>query len=305
MTKRDSRVAWSRFWADGGAGPESGCLPNALKAMDAVQREVWQGFAKSLAKGARVLDLATGDGLVLGKMKASRPDLKLTGVDSSPVLPASRHGIKLRAGIDMERLPFADGSFDAVTSQFGFEYGDWERAAAEVSRVLKPNGKLQLVVHYRDGPIVAHNLPLGQALGWAVREAGYLEKARALVRARARARLPTPPLFRSAPAEARQRFPKQPVAEEFLTAVLQTLVLSFNAPPAEALEVLQQLEDRAGNQLARIESLMGAACDSDELERLVGHLAGAGLEIAPPDTISEDANAAPFAWLLCGSKPAD
>jgi SAM-dependent methyltransferase len=303
MKGRDSREAWGRFWADGGAGPESGCLPNALKAMDSVEREVWQGFAKRLAKGARVLDLATGDGLVLGKMKAGRPDLKLTGVDSSPVLPLGRHGIKLRAGIDMEQLPFADRSFDAVTSQFGFEYGEWQRAAAEVSRVLKPGGKLQFVVHYRDGPIVAHNLPLGEALEWAVREAGYLEKARALVRARAKARLPTPPLFRSAPADARRRFPGQPVAEEFLTAVLQTLVLSYNAPPAEALEVLQQLEDRAANQLGRIESLMGAACDSDEVERLVGHLAEAGLEIATPRTISEGPNTAPFAWLLSGAKP--
>lgn len=303
MSARDSRRAWATFWSDGGAGPESGCLPNALQTIDAVQRTAWQQFASELSKGARVIDLATGDGAVLGKLRAVRPDCKLLGVDSSPVLPPQPPGIKLRTGIMIESLPFPNESFDAVTSQFGYEYGETDRVAAEVHRVLKPGGKFQFVVHYREGPILAHNLPLREALSWAVHASGYLDKARVFAKARAKVDLPTPAQFRMAPAEARQRFPAQPIAEEFLSAVLQTLELSRHARAKEVLEVLQMLQDRAENQIGRVDSLERAARNVEQLNSLVHELVAAGLVVETSGTLSERAGDRPFAWLLKGSKP--
>lgn len=305
MSRPDNREAWSRFWADGGAGPESGCLPKALETMDEAQRELWQSFAGELRRGAHVLDLATGDGLVLGKMRAIRGDLKLTGVDSSPVLPPARKGLRLRAGVAMESLPFRDASFDAVTSQFGVEYGEARRVAEEVGRVLRPGGVLQFVIHYRDGPILAHNLPLRAAMRWAAQESGYVEKARAFVRARKVARLPTPPHFRTAPGEARRRFPGQPGAEEFLAAIFQTLELSRNARIGEALEVLQTLEERALNQIARVDALEGAARDRAGLTALMEDFEAAGLSLSSPGEVRERGVETPFAWLVRGRRPAE
>lgn len=303
MSNSDSREAWGQFWAAGGAGPASGCLPNAEKLIDEVQQRVWAHFARMLPRSAKVLDLATGDGVVLAKMKSVRRDLKLLGIDSSPVLPPSRQGLKLKPGVPMEELPFGDKSFDAVTSQFGFEYGRTDKVASEVQRVLRPGGALQFVVHYRDGPILAHNRPRRAALAWASRESGYLQKAKAFVRLRHTSSLPTPPLFRHAAEDAKSRFPKQPVAAEFLTAIFQTLEFSRHVQSVSALGVLEELEAKAQNEIARVDSLEGAACDVDGMARIVSELEAAGLNIDAPTQVRESELRSPFAWLLTGRKP--
>lgn len=293
-------AAWSSFWAAGGAGPESGCLPHALKGIDAAQRRVWEDTARTLPKGAKVLDLATGDGAVLGKLRRARADLRLVGVDSSPVLPRAPKGMTLRTGVAMEALPFAEGSFDQVTSQFGFEYGDTVRTAREIARVLKPGGKLTLILHHAQGPILAHNLTRASRLDWALNQSHLLARARALVAARRLARLPTPALFKSAPAEARARFGPGSVGEEFVTAILQTLELGANSPPEESLEVLQTLQNRAGNELARISALSRAACDRARIDELTAQLTAAELTMTRPGLLHEIGPEPAFAWLLGG-----
>lgn len=297
-----SEGAWSSFWAAGGAGPESGRLPNALKAIDAAQRQVWEETAFVLHKGAGVLDLASGDGAVLGKMQRARPDLKLIGIDSSSTLPKAPKGISLRSSISMEALPFADAGFDQVTSQFGFEYGDTAAVAREISRVLRPKGRVRMIVHHRSGPILAHNIPRREALKWASSRDNYLGKARALALARAQARLPTPDLFRHAPGEAQRRFPTEPVAAEFLAAIRETLERSRDRPYAEALEVLGALEDKAANEIARIDSLAAAARDRSGIDLLVAQLRSTGLKIQPAAELFEQKGVAPFGWLVSGQK---
>lgn len=297
-----SQAAWSEFWAAGGAGPESGCLPNALKAIDAEQREVWEEVAQALPKGARVLDLATGDGAVLGKMRRRRPDLKLVGVDSSPTLPPSPKGMSLRAGVAMEALPFGEAGFDQVTSQFGYEYGVTARIASEVARVTKRGGGIALIVHHADGPILAHNLARRTGLEWAVVSSNLLPRARALVAARRLAGLATPGAFKAAPAEARARFGTGSVAEEFVTAILQTLELGRAAPPSQSIDVLRTLESRASNELARVSALAGAACDRGRIDQIMSQLHAAGFAMNDVRVLLEEGGKAPFAWLLHGTK---
>jgi SAM-dependent methyltransferase len=297
-----SEAAWSDFWTGGGAGPESGCLPKGLARIDAVQRQVWAEIAAPLRKGGRVLDLATGDGAVLGKIRSSRTDLKLTGVDSAARLPPGPKGAVLQAGIAMERLPFPDRSFDLVTSQFGYEYGDRAAIAREVARVLAPAGRLAFIVHHADGPILAHNLARRAGLGWAVVDSGLLAQAKALVRARALAPLPTPPRFRQAPAEARRLYPGQSVAEEFVTAVLQSLELGRAHPTLAQLEALDELEARGRNEMARIDALAGAACTQADIEAIEQVLQAAGLTLEPRRELRETGGSVPFAWLLTGRR---
>lgn len=65
------------------------------------------------------------------------------------------HNIEFRLG-DVERLPFADASFDIVTSRYSAHH--WphpERALHELARVLRPGGQLLL------GDVVAPDEPTG------------------------------------------------------------------------------------------------------------------------------------------------
>jgi SAM-dependent methyltransferase len=297
-----SEAAWADFWSGSGAGPESGCLPDGLRRIDAVQSRIWAGVVRPLARKARVLDLATGDGAVLGKIGKARGDLKLIGVDSSPVLPAGPKAARLMPGVTMEALPFPDGSFDLVTSQFGFEYGDTKRIAAEVRRVLREGGNFAFIIHHADGAIVAHNRGRSEALRWAARESGLLDKAAAVANSRKLVQLPTPRHFRDAPIEARRRFPRQSVAEEFATAVLQTLDMGSRHPPGESLQNLATLRGKAINEIARIEALCAAARDNRQIARLADQLKSAGLTAQAPVTLHEQEDGRPFAWLITGSR---
>lgn len=295
-----AREAWASFWKSSGGSGEGGCLPCALGAIDATQSATWEVFARRLPRGARVLDLGSGNGVVLTKMRRVRPDLKLTGVDSSPHLPPPPKGVSLKAGVAIEELPYPASSFDAVTAQFGYEYGHTAQAAPEVARVLKPRGLLQFMMHRRDGPILAHNLSRREAIEWALAPGGWLEKARALVGARAVARLPTPPAFHQAPLEARRQFPHQNVAAEIVTAIVQLLDLDFRTPGAGAAAALRELEVKARHEMARIDSLDRAACDADRVDEIIRELRSSGLEVDAPQELADRQSGRPFAWLVSG-----
>lgn len=300
MTGTRSEGAWSDFWQAGGAGPESGCLPRALRGIDAAQRRVWQDAVRPLRRRARVLDLATGDGAVLGKILSLRSDLDLVGVDSAATLPRGPKGAALRAKVPMEKLPFGDNAFDLVTSQFGFEYGDTAAAGREVARVLREDGRFHFLIHHAEGPIVAHNQSRCGSLQWAVMESGLLQKARALVKARSTTDLPTPPSFQAAPAEARRLFADQGVSAEFAMAIFQTLEMGRRAPLSESLEVLQALEDKVCNEMERIEALRAAARDASQIAQLAEELRSVGLEVERPIPVHETGREKPFAWHLHG-----
>lgn len=291
-----TRGVWDGYWAGDGGG----CLPQADRTFGPLLEALWREFARTLAPGARVLDLATGNGIVLRLLAAGAPRLDLTGVDSAATLPPAPTGIKLKAGVAMEKLPFPAARFDAVTSQFGIEYGDSEASAAEAARVLKPGGVFRFVVHRSEGPIVTHNAARREALAWARHDSFILDRARQLARGRLLARLPTPVSFRAAVDEARRRFPQQPAATEFQAAVLQTLDMGARHPPGETLEVLAELERRADGELGRLAALAGAARDADAAMALAQKLRDADLEAADPVPVG--AGDAAFAWQLEGAR---
>lgn len=98
--------------------------------------------------GQAVLDVACGTGVV--SVTAARTGAKVSGLDLSPVLiERGAHNAAI-AGVpvdfkegDAEALPYADGAFDVVVSQFGHMFAPRpEVAIAEMLRVLKPGGRI-------------------------------------------------------------------------------------------------------------------------------------------------------------------
>src|SRR3569832_1381325 len=172
--------AWDRFWTRDQKVAGGGCLPSGQNLVDQVQRECWREFARDLPRGAKMLDLGTGDGRVMRWLAEIRSDLKLLGVDQAPRLPPAPKHTRSRGDVDIAALPFGDASFDAVTSQFGFEYADTAAAADELARVLRSGGRFQLIVHHAGGPIVSHNAARLEGLIWAARDSGLIARARAL-----------------------------------------------------------------------------------------------------------------------------
>ncbi|HSV62480.1 MAG TPA: ubiquinone/menaquinone biosynthesis methyltransferase, partial [Chthoniobacterales bacterium] len=92
-----------------------------------------------------VLDLATGSGDLALAVHHRLPEAKITAADfSREMLEIARNkGVANTVVADALRLPFADASFDVVTVAFGLRnMADWDRALAELARVLRSAGHL-------------------------------------------------------------------------------------------------------------------------------------------------------------------
>lgn len=294
-----TRNPWADYWATRQPTGQSGCLPQGAAATIAVLEKVWLKFAAALPASGTVLDLATGDGAVLRKLASIQPKLRLTGIDSSPFLPPAPPGICLRANVPMEALPFSNARFDAVTSQFGIEYGDTSRIAVEVARVLKPRGQACFVVHHSESVVLSHNLGRRQALAWASGESLMLDRARQLAGSGALAQLGIPTAFIEAVDDARRLHPNQSVAAEFTAAIAQTLGSSRHLPTSETLARLSSLEERARDEIGRIDALARAVCDKATAEAIADQFRGAGISFEEPLVLME-AEERPLAWLLKG-----
>jgi len=106
--------------------------------------------AVDLRSGERVLDVAGGNGNA--SLAAARRFAEVTCTD---YVPALLERARLRAEADhlpiqvqtadAEALPFPDASFDVVLSTFGVMFTpDQEKAAAEIARVCRPDGRIGL-----------------------------------------------------------------------------------------------------------------------------------------------------------------
>jgi SAM-dependent methyltransferase len=113
--------------------------------------EEWGRRLVGLRPGARVLDLACGAGRHLRAMEAL--GIRAVGADLSPDLlaEARTRGSRCITRCDMRRLPFRDGSFEAVAlffSSFGYFDSEAEDAGVlrEAARVVAPEGGLLLEI---------------------------------------------------------------------------------------------------------------------------------------------------------------
>jgi SAM-dependent methyltransferase len=147
------REAWTAFWREPTSRLQ--CLGGAPEITRAL-RDRWSAFAAPLPANARVLDIGCGAGAAARSLIAARPDLRITGLDFARV-PAGGPQMRLLSDTPMESMPFADASFDAAISQFGFEYGRTHKTARELARVLAPGGAFLLLVHHAESSIVATN----------------------------------------------------------------------------------------------------------------------------------------------------
>lgn len=131
--KAAQREGWGLF-----APLEAITIPSAFRLVE---------FAE-VKKGQHVLDVACGTGVVA--VTAARMGAEVKGLDLSPVLlerarwnaEVAQCEIEFKEG-DVEQLPYVDGSFDVVLSQFGHMFAPRPLVAiTEMLRVLKPQGRI-------------------------------------------------------------------------------------------------------------------------------------------------------------------
>ena len=150
---RDYIFPTGRAWA------EDLDYPEELARVPELAVESFAGVANPfslgrLEPGERVLDLGSGagtDSLVAAQMVGAEG--RVTGIDMTPAMLAKARAAAAELGIanvefvegEIERLPFADASFDVVISNGVVDLvPDKDAVFGEVFRVLAPGGRIQI-----------------------------------------------------------------------------------------------------------------------------------------------------------------
>jgi len=164
---------WEGFWR---STREAAAYRSGAPQQAALE-QFWGGFFERtlpLFPGARILDLACGNGVVArGALQSARtaglPPVMVCGLDRSAAgLTDLRRRLPAVFAVngDVLKIPFRDGVFAIVTSQFGLEYAGLS-AVAEAARLVAPGGVLAAVLHLKGGGIYnecQNNLLAMQAL---------------------------------------------------------------------------------------------------------------------------------------------
>ena len=146
---------------------------------------------QALGPGSAVLEAGCGR---TSRLRGYRDRIdRLVGVDLDKPGGASNEFVDEFVVADLcGTLPFADGTFDLVYSNFVVEHlerpGD---AFAEWYRVLKPGGSVVVVTSNRSNPLMAAARVLPQGLRTAVKGRGPGAEARDVFPARYRANTPS------------------------------------------------------------------------------------------------------------------
>ena len=303
---------WSRFWERGTVTTFEGHFAGNY---DGEIAAFWHSALEPLDDGAVVVDLATGNGAVALLIAAWAREhgrrFSITGLDSAtidparvraarPELAADLDAIALIGGTPLEATGLDDASVDLVTSQYGYEYGDTAAGSREAARILRPGGRLAMIVHHADSAI------LRQAREGLAQVAFCLEQERFLHLAERMVKLfralkpggtgpgglhwsPGAVKVRESLLDAAERIERRaqtPAAREadagfieFLLPSVMQLVERSREPDAKTLErALAGLRAEAETYRLRMADLTSAAQDAAGIERISGEFANAGFQ---------------------------
>ena len=127
----------------------------------------------AVSRGDRVLEVGPGTGALMRQLaRRAGAGCEITGVDINAFFLKEAQILAEEAGLpsklrwqfgSAESLPFEDETFDAVYSVTVLEECDADRALAEMHRVLRPGGRVGVIIRATDAPYF-WNLDLPEAV---------------------------------------------------------------------------------------------------------------------------------------------
>ncbi len=278
---RKSNTGWRHYWRENRL---AACVPGNPDAAAGIEAH-WTGFFAQLPAGSRVLDIATGNGVLLvwaaRAARAAGRELSLTGVDLADIDPARfvpDHLADLAAArfignTAAEALPFADGSFDVVVSQYGLEYAALEPALSEAARVLVPGGQLRWLAHGGDSAVVAEGRARLADIDLLLASEGPFAAMKSYVAARGRGRKvkratrELTEALRSAQAHCAAN-PPAALVHQLCGGILETANQLEKYYPADVEHWLQENLKRLRGQRQRTRDLLSASLSAERVARV-------------------------------------
>lgn len=314
--------AWDSYWqhmqsVQSQGGPQDSALAQFWS-------ETFDRVLVDARHNLQVLDVGCGSGVlarftsVFGGARAPGVIPRVWGLDYSHAALASVRkfspGITCIAG-NAAKMPFEDGTFDLVTSQFGIEYAG-PAALSEAARVLRPNGQLATALHVRGGGIYKECEVNRQAVD-AVRDCNLLEYFRQVVEAfhHARQSVRARILLRDAYGRFAQAVTAtEQVLRRWGRAVASGLVHRLRGDVVRMVQRLQAFDaselmawaDFMANELRnysqRMASMLEAALSCEMIERLTARLNCYSLQIQLRNLLKIGDEETPVAWMVTATK---
>ena len=286
----------------------------------------WQQVLRSLPGRRHWLDLATGNGAVprwwLGhctdeQARMDAVDLATIHVPWAAGLPAAQQArLHWHSGVSIQALPFASGSLDVVTSQYGVEYTELTITVPEILRVLAPAGALRWVLHHQQSRPVTLARAECAHIDELLAHDGLWTRAQAMIAPMVLLSAPNgrDRLARDAVAQqARQHFddaqarvqaqaqasPCPDVLHETQDAIASVLQRAVQAGSEAALALADRWQRHLADSRLRLQELVQHALDDDAMARLMRQLDAAGLQ-SRIDRLSDGPHL--MAWSLLADR---
>ena len=157
MSQKKLKAAnWNDYW---GRRAEKSASDRSFQ-VGVEQSEDLKAFWNTLfaqATSGPILDLCCGAGAVtVAAHEAGHQDLMALDVSAHAIEITRQRVPSVQAFVSSaDEIPLPAASVALLVSQFGVEYADWDGVAAEINRVLRPDGSFRAIAHKKDGRVDA------------------------------------------------------------------------------------------------------------------------------------------------------
>ncbi len=317
---------WEKYWK---SGRIASCFDDNQEGyLGAIARH-WTDFFSASTAGDNVLDLGCGNGAISVLALKAQPDLNAYGVDMAAIDPAKTAPgandilakVHFSGAVDMRALPFDDGYFQAISSQFAIEYAPLDAVITEAARVLAPKGRFCAVLHAKNGyawtaqqdeladiAFLENTVRLIPITRSAITHVCKAERAGAALDAQtdANARAAAKALNEALMETTRRTLSH--THPFMLKSVVDTIAKTYHArshydaPPL--LAKIDEVEDEIRAHKLRSAALVDAALDEDGIAALCKEMQQNGLEPQQPKRLNDDSLGGFLGWAVQATKGA-
>lgn len=295
MVSKETR-GWDNYWK---RGELHSCISTHDKENQTKINDFWLKVYSGFSDDMTVLDIGTGNGLLpsLAVSYANDKDYnwEVHGVDLADINPAQDvpsakdilDQVNFQGRIAAEDLPFEDGYFDLVTSQYAVEYSDMTRSMAQIARVLKAGGQFCAVLHSHTSLVVIQNKENIREANFLL-DSGIFGTCKELLSRILTGKYPDREVqamvdqYVDNLARLSQTYPDPsalntiPVMQNSL---LEILKLGQKYAPQQTFEMVDNARLRLMAQRDLLRDLVGSALNETDVFNLQAQLAGLGFEV--------------------------